>query len=347
MTDKGYVDSVTTKGNTITGKQIYSSNFAQNATIRTLTDKGYVDSVALLKLNVASPAYTGTIKTGTLGYTPANSLATLQTSVNNFSQFVIANTNTGATASSDFVVNNSNSTDATYYGDFGINGSGFTGSGALNQPNNTYLTATTGDLVLGTTTSNAIHFVINGGSTDAATINTNGSSTHNNISSYGGNYGARYTTRTLVDKNYADSAILAHSGVTDVFDTMICYGINVALLPAVDTIFGFTVPLTGKYHVSSTVNVQAVGSCTLPYNTSVGTRYYVNGGATAEISASVTGTFVPAMTLSNAFVNSCSLETSFYMHAGDRLTLVGQLNYTPSHGSINTASFTLIINKIK
>jgi len=55
-----------------------------------------------------------------------------------------------------------------------MNSSGFTGSGAFNQPNNVYLTATTADLAIGTTTANAIHFVVNSGATDAATISSSG-----------------------------------------------------------------------------------------------------------------------------------------------------------------------------
>jgi len=109
---------------------------------------------------------------GTLGYSDTNILISGQANVNTYDQFIIQNTNSGAAASADFVVSNNNSTSTTYYGNFGMNSSGFSGSGALNGVNNVYLTATTGDLVVGTTTSNAIHFVINGGTTDAMTINT-------------------------------------------------------------------------------------------------------------------------------------------------------------------------------
>lgn len=111
---------------------------------------------------------------GALSYSAPNAFATLQNSVNTYSQFVIQNSNSGATASSDFVVNNNNSTDTTFYGDFGINSGAFTGSGAFFQPNNVYLTATSSDLAFGTTTANPIHFVVNNGSTDAMTISSVG-----------------------------------------------------------------------------------------------------------------------------------------------------------------------------
>jgi len=112
--------------------------------------------------------------TGALGYSDTNLLGVFQSSVNSYNQVVIQNTNSGSAASADFVVNNNNSTASSYYGDFGMNSSGFTGSGAFNAPNMVYLTATTGDLALGTTTSNAIHFVVNSGTTDAATISATG-----------------------------------------------------------------------------------------------------------------------------------------------------------------------------
>lgn len=125
-------------------------------------------------LAVNNPVYTGTLSTGTLTYTAANLFLSAQRSQNSFIQAVFQNTNAGATASADVVVNNNLSTDTTYYGDFGINSSAFTGSGSLTLANAVYLTATTGDLVIGTTTSNAVHIVVNSGATDAVTIKTTG-----------------------------------------------------------------------------------------------------------------------------------------------------------------------------
>ena len=125
-------------------------------------------------LAVASPAYTGVLSTGTLGFTPANHFAALSTSSALYNQLITQNTSNGAAASNDIVVNNNLSTDSTYYGDFGINSSNYTGSGSFNLANAVYLTSTSGDLVLGTTTSNPIHFVVNSGATDAAVIKTTG-----------------------------------------------------------------------------------------------------------------------------------------------------------------------------
>jgi hypothetical protein len=114
----------------------------------------------------------GTINAGprNLSYTAANLLAGFATSVNTFAQIVLQNASTGATASSDFIVNNDQSTDATFYGAMGMNSSGYTGSGSFNLPNAVYFTSTSGDLVLGSTTANILRFVYNSGATDSMQI---------------------------------------------------------------------------------------------------------------------------------------------------------------------------------
>ena len=120
-------------------------------------------------------AVTGIVTFGAaLGYTDTGILETLTSSINGYNQLIIRNTNAGATASSDIIVNNNSSTATTNYGDFGMNSSAFTGTGNLNKAGAVYLTSTTVDLAIGTTTANAIHFVVNTGATDALTIGTTG-----------------------------------------------------------------------------------------------------------------------------------------------------------------------------
>jgi hypothetical protein len=123
----------------------------------------------------------GAIYYGTLGYSDQNTLASFQSSVNNYNQLVVQNTNSGTQASADLTISNNLGTASTYYANFGINSSGFSGTGSFGLPNAVYVGAaggaTASDLVLGTfnsTAAGAIHFVINGGSTDAANINTSG-----------------------------------------------------------------------------------------------------------------------------------------------------------------------------
>ena len=116
----------------------------------------------------------GAFSYGTLGYSDSNILGSFATSVNSFDQFIVQNTNSGAAASANIIVSNDAGTASTYFGEFGMNSSGFSGTGAFNAPNTVYLDSTSADLAIGTTTANAIHFVVNNGTTDAATISSAG-----------------------------------------------------------------------------------------------------------------------------------------------------------------------------
>jgi len=119
----------------------------------------------------------GLFTVGTLGYSDTGILSSFQSSVNSFNQVIIQNTNSGAGASTGYIVSNNSSTSTTFYGEFGMNSSGFTGSGSFNLPSAVYLTATSADLVLGTTTNNAIRFVVNNSTTDVMTISGAGAVT--------------------------------------------------------------------------------------------------------------------------------------------------------------------------
>jgi len=151
---------------------------------------------------VANETITGSLSAGafsygTLGYSDTSIFASFTSSTNSYNQIVLQNTSNGTAASTDYVVSNNNGTATTYYGDFGMNSSGFSGTGALNGANNVYLTSTSADLAIGTTTSNAIHFVINGSATDAVTINTSGAVAFN------GSYG---TSGYVLQSNGSGSA---------------------------------------------------------------------------------------------------------------------------------------------
>ena len=125
---------------------------------------------------VANEAITGSLSQGaiaygTLGYSDTNIYASFTSSVNSYNQLVVQNTNNGSSASANLIVSNNLGTSTTYFGEFGMNSSGFTGTGAFNAANTVYLDATTADLAIGTTTANSVHFVVNSSTTDSITIN--------------------------------------------------------------------------------------------------------------------------------------------------------------------------------
>lgn len=123
-------------------------------------------------LNAATTA-NGLLSVGTLGFSGARMGANFTSSQTSYYQVVLQNTSNNAGASTDFVVCNDVSTDSATYGNFGINSSTFSGTGSLNLASAVYLTSTTGDLVLGTTSANSIRVVYNSETTDALTVAAN------------------------------------------------------------------------------------------------------------------------------------------------------------------------------
>lgn len=125
---------------------------------------------------ISTSSNVGAYSYGTLSYSDVNLFESFTASANTYVQNVLQNTNSGTVASVDYVVSNNLGTATTYYGDYGMNGSGWTGTAgtnSFNTPNMVYLTSTTADLLIGTTTSNAVRFAVNG-SADSAYISTAG-----------------------------------------------------------------------------------------------------------------------------------------------------------------------------
>jgi len=136
----------------------------------------------------ATAATSGLFAVGNLTYAASNLLAAFQSSVNSYNQVIIQNSNNGTSASSDLVVNNDLSTDGAYYGTFGMNSSGFTGLGSTNIANAVYLTSTSSELVVGTTTNNRIRFVNE--NIDTLQITGTGTSVYTTTASLSKNSGA-------------------------------------------------------------------------------------------------------------------------------------------------------------
>lgn len=165
--------AITLPGTTFDVYVTYAAGYAVYADSTTLA---VTESQYIANKGTTGSATQGAFAYGTMGFSDQNVLASFQSSVNNYNQVVIQNTNSGNQASADLILNNNLGTATTYYASLGINSSGWTGTpgtASLNAPNVTYLTATSGDLVLGTTTSNAIRFVTNGGA-DKLIFDANG-----------------------------------------------------------------------------------------------------------------------------------------------------------------------------
>ena len=103
----------------------------------------------------------GLLGIGQLSFSDTDIVANFTHNVNGYAQVVLQNKNSGASASSDFVVNNDRTAGTTYYGDFGINGTTFSGGGPFGDPDGTYLYAAGGTLTLGSLDAYALKLATN------------------------------------------------------------------------------------------------------------------------------------------------------------------------------------------
>ena len=133
--------------------------------------------------SISASLNTGAYTYGTLSYADVNILGSYAASLNNYVQNVIQNKNNGSSASVDYIVSNDIGTATTYYGDFGMNSSTYTGIGPFQLPNAVYLYSTNSDLVIGTKTAHELRLVTNDNAADSMTIGASGAVAFN------GNYG--------------------------------------------------------------------------------------------------------------------------------------------------------------
>jgi len=158
-------------------QQSLSSSYANTASIAPsyTTTSSFNSFTSSYSTGSFTGSFTGLLQYGQLTFTGSNVLGSLQSNVNNYNQLVLQNSNSGATASVDIVFTNNSGSDFSYYGDIGMNSSGFVGSSSFSLPNAIFFGAANGDLTLGTYTSNAIHIVVSSSNVDSLYINSSGS----------------------------------------------------------------------------------------------------------------------------------------------------------------------------
>ena len=163
----GYIDVNYGNGNT-QGMNFYGTDGATlEASILTYGPAGEVGGV--LTGGIANYSFTASQKYGVfnIGGTtvcPSDTgyFSCFYGSANGYLQSVFLNANSGSAASSDVVVGNNNYTATTYYGDFGMNSSGWAGaSGTFNAPNAVYLYAQNSEMDIGTVGAQPVSFLYN------------------------------------------------------------------------------------------------------------------------------------------------------------------------------------------
>jgi hypothetical protein len=122
----------------------------------------------------------GAFNYGTLSYSDTGIMADFSMSTNSYNQVILQNRSAGTAASTNYIVSNNQGTASTFYGEFGMNSSGYTGTGSFALPNAVYLGAVSSDLVIGTLGNNTLRIVTNNSGTDAVTVNASGVATFAN-----------------------------------------------------------------------------------------------------------------------------------------------------------------------
>ena len=266
--------SIPVPASSITGSTLPSSITASSLTsVGTLTGLTSANVAINGAINVSST--TGALSYGILSYPDTNIIANFTTDVNSYAQIIIENTNTGNAASTDLIVSNNAGTSTAYFGDFGINSSGFTGTGSLGLPNAVYLYSANSDLSIGTNSNSPIHFVVNGSTTDTMLINSNGV-TVNGTTTLNGT-----STQLALALNNAGEAV---SIITSTIPASVPFYVSTQSIVYYTTVnsttSGFTLAITGS--ATTTLNsIMNIGQ-------SVSIALFITNGAGAYFPSTIT-----------------------------------------------------------
>ena len=204
-------------GNTVAATTTVAAGTAVTAGTSVTATTSVTGATLVANKAIAPTATTGAVSYGTLSYSDTNIFSSYQTSVNSYAQKILQNTSNGSTASVDFIVSNDQGTATTFYGDFGMNSSTYSGVGPFQAANAVYLYSISSDLVIGTKSANYLRLVTNDNSADAMTISPNGAVAFNgNYGVAGKVLGSNGTSGapTWVDAGGAPSFLLINAGVS-------------------------------------------------------------------------------------------------------------------------------------
>jgi hypothetical protein len=323
--------TATLPAGTVTLVSTASPNFTSNVTASTF---GVELSGSLAA--VGSEQNRGLLKIGTLGFNDSNLFANYQTSINNYAQIVVQNTNAGTTASSDVVVHGDGATSTTRYGDFGINSTGFTGGGAFGDAGGTYLYSVSGTLAVGTNDSFALKLFANATTNTTAGITIN---TDNTVAFAGGSLKTGAAVNSSLFGDTTTGTITIGGALTTGTFTIGATGSTgaVSLFPATGsqaiTLGGAT---TGAIQIGSTL----ASSVTLPTGkTKIGNTTLAQGGSVTITLPTLAGTLVGSgdSTLPSS-ITSSSLTSVGTLTA---LTVTGTGTNTISLTTGTTGALTL------
>jgi hypothetical protein len=258
----------------------------------------------------------GPFNFGDLSYSDTGIMADFSMSTNSYNQVILQNRSAGAAASANYIVSNNQGTASTYYGEFGMNSSGFSGSGSFALPNAVYLASVSSDLVIGTLGNNTLRIVTRNSSTDAVSVNSSGVATFANqiVGSISGS--ANNVRQTVTFSTTGGAA------PNSTFD-----GAN-ALTVDYSTV-GAQAPLSSGINIKTVNNNSLVGSGNVSVGTVTSVAALTIGTAGTNITSTVAnGTTTPIITLNvptASATNRGALSSSNWTTFNNKVTSIGSI----------------------
>ena len=277
----------------------------------------------------------GLFNYGTLSYSDIGIMADFSSAVNSYNQVIIQNTSNGDSASANYIVSNNLGTNSAYYGEFGMNASGFTGSGSLSLPNAVYLNSVSSDLVIG---GSAVHIVIADGSTDAVSISNTGIATFANqvvadISGSANNVRHAVTFATsggaAPNSTFSGNTTLTVDYSTIGAQAQLSSGVNIK------TVNNNSLVGSGNVSVGTVTSVGGTGTVSgLSLSGSVSTtgNLTLSGTITGLTNSNLSGTAgITNTNLANSTISGVSLGGNLYqLKPGTNVSFVGGTSYNGS-----------------
>jgi hypothetical protein len=173
-----YRDTILDSNNSgvfVSTANIFCTYPAEKSVYRDAAGSVFVPGQLSISAGPLTSSTSGNLDIGdTLTFSDTGVVSNFVTTTNSYLQAALQNKSNGTSASAEWIVYNDSATASTNYAAFGINSSGYTGTGSINAANSGFFVTGSSDLVLGTISSNAIHLVVNSGATDAMTVSTSG-----------------------------------------------------------------------------------------------------------------------------------------------------------------------------
>ena len=321
-----------TPGGSNTQVQYNNSGVLAGASNFTYTSTAVTAPSLVVTESITGALNAGALSYGTLGYSDTNIFESYTTNVNSYAQSILQNTNsTGNLASADYIVSNSLSSSTSYYGDFGINGAGFSKAifvgGNGNTVGNTTLTVTSITQGYLPNQLNSLNIYISG--VASGYINYQLTSTASPVATTTRASGGTSGTNTFVVSSATGIVVGQLVSGTGISSTTWSYvgnvsGTTITLVDAFGTAKNLTANATGTYNFYTQGGVgtyNAYGGIAIPNGTTITTDPLAGSFnlPNAVYLTSTTSDLVIGTTTSNAVrfvVNSGATDAAYFSTSG-------------------------------